>query len=196
MPGTSGPCRFGLYHCMHQLVFKHAGVDDAVIFSPNQDSNFYSHFVNNFDGAGPVTFMKDIWASIAGIDLLHKLILRLRPFAVDTKQAQQVYENCVQQWTRHLEKRSRFSDKVLLFRQFAEEFAKVKLNNKLQKPRIGIVGEIYVRNHPFANLNIIRRLEDTWGGLRPRPARGMDLLYEFHTPQNGASQRSVEKPAQ
>ena len=160
MPGTSGPCRFGLYHCMHTLVFKHAGIDDAIIFAPNQDSNFYSHFVSNFDGAGPVTFMKDIWASIVGIDLLHKLILRLRPFAVDTKQAQQVYENCVQQWTRHLENRSRFSDKVMFFRQFAEEFAKVKLNNKIQKPRIGIVGEIYVRNHPFANLNIIRRLED------------------------------------
>ncbi len=160
MPGASGPCRFGLYHCMHRLILKHAGVDDAIILSPNQDSNFYSHFVKNFDGAGPVTFMKDIWTSIIGIDLLHKLILRLRPFAVDTRQAQQVYENCVQQWARHLEKRSRFSDKVLLFRQFTEEFAKVKLNNKLQKPRIGIVGEIYVRNHPFANLNIIRRLEE------------------------------------
>ncbi|MGD0552601.1 MAG: acyl-CoA dehydratase activase [Sedimentisphaerales bacterium] len=160
MPGTSGPCRFGLYHCMHQLVLKHAGVDEAVIFSPNQDSNFYSHFVSNFDGAGPVTFMKDIWTSIVGIDLLYKLILRLRPFAIDTRQAQQVYENCVQQWTWHLENRSRFSDKVLLFKQFVEEFAKVKLNNKLQKPRIGIVGEIYVRNHPFANLNIIRRLEE------------------------------------
>jgi predicted nucleotide-binding protein (sugar kinase/HSP70/actin superfamily) len=160
MPGTSGPCRFGLYHCMQRLVLKHAGVDEAVIFSPNQDSNFYSHFVSNFDGAGPITFMKDIWTSIVGIDLLYKLILRLRPFAVDTSQAQQVYENCVQQWTRHLEKRSRFSDKVRLFNQFAEEFAQIKLNNKLQKPRIGIVGEIYVRNHPFANLNIIRRLED------------------------------------
>jgi predicted nucleotide-binding protein (sugar kinase/HSP70/actin superfamily) len=160
MPGTSGPCRFGLYHCMHQLVFKHAGTDEAIIFSPNQDSSFYSQFVKTFDGAGPATFMKDIWASIVGIDLLHKLIMRLRPFAVDACQAQQVYENCLQQWTRHLEKRSRFSDKIMLFKRFAEEFAKVKLNNKLQKPRIGIVGEMYVRNHPFANLNIMRRLEE------------------------------------
>ncbi len=172
IPGASGPCRFGLYHCMHQLILKHAGADEAIILSPNQDSSFYSHFVSNFDGsagltaggAGPVTFMKDIWTSIVGIDLLHKLILRLRPFAVDTKQAQQVYDNCVRQWVeaveRKTEDRRRMTDMVRLLERFAEEFAKVKLNNKLQKPRIGIVGEIYVRNHPFANLNIIRRLED------------------------------------
>ncbi len=159
MPGTSGPCRFGLYHCMQRLILRQAGVDDAVIFSPNQDSNFYSHFAKNFDGAGQVAFMKDIWASIAGIDLLHKLILRVRPFAVDAKQAQQVYENCVRLWVEELEKRGPFADKVRLFKKFADDFAKVKLNNKLQKPRIGIVGEIYVRNHPFANLNIINRLE-------------------------------------
>ena len=51
MPGASGPCRFGLYHCMGRLILKQAGADEAVIVSPNQDSNFYSHFVNSFDGS-------------------------------------------------------------------------------------------------------------------------------------------------
>jgi predicted CoA-substrate-specific enzyme activase len=188
MPGASGPCRFGLYHCMQRLILKHAGVDDAIVVSPNQDSNFYSHFVNSFDGstprlgsgqaglAGSVTFMKDIWASIVGIDLLHKLILRLRPFAVEPKQAQEVYEKCVRQWVEAVERKTdgrrpgfvkelrrgkqKAEDRVRLFEKFAEDFAKVKLDKSVHKPRIGIVGEIYVRNHPFANLNIIRRLEE------------------------------------
>ncbi len=42
----------------------------------------------------------------------------------------------------------------------ADQFAQVKLDNKLQKPRVGIVGEIYVRSHPFANMNVIARLEE------------------------------------
>jgi predicted nucleotide-binding protein (sugar kinase/HSP70/actin superfamily) len=163
MPGTSGPCRFGMYHCMQKLVLKYAGIDGAVIFAPNQDSSFYSHFARNFNGTGSVTFMKDIWASIAGIDLLHKLILRLRPFAVDTNQAQQVYENCVRLWVEEMERttegRRRMADRVRLFEKFADDFGKIELNSKAKKPRIGIVGEIYVRNHPFANLNIISRLE-------------------------------------
>jgi predicted CoA-substrate-specific enzyme activase len=160
MPGASGPCRFGLYHCMLDLVLKYAGVDEALVVAPNQDSNFYRDLVQNFDGTSLGAFMKDIWTAVVGIDLLHKLILRLRPFAAEPKQAQQVYEKCFKQWVEHVEKRSRLSDMVRLFERFADEFATVKLNDKVRKPRIGIVGEIYVRNHPFANLNIIRRLEE------------------------------------
>jgi len=160
MPGASGPCRFGLYHCMHDLVLKYAGADEALVVAPNQDSNFYRDLVQNFDGTGLGAFMKDIWTAVAGIDLLHKLILRLRPFAAEPKQAQQVYEKCLKQWVEHVEKRSRLSDMVRLCEQMADELATVKMNHNVQKPRIGIVGEIYVRNHPFANLNIISRLEE------------------------------------
>ncbi|HEY5504522.1 MAG TPA: acyl-CoA dehydratase activase-related protein, partial [Sedimentisphaerales bacterium] len=164
MPGASGPCRFGLYHCMGRLILKQAGVDEANIVSPNQDSNFYSQLVSDFDGTGLGTFMKDIWTAVVGIDLLHKLVLRVRPYAIEPKQAQEVYEKCLRQWVEAVERRTddrgQKTDKVRLFEQFAEEFAKVKLDKSARNPRIGIVGEIYVRNHPFANLNIIRRLEE------------------------------------
>jgi predicted nucleotide-binding protein (sugar kinase/HSP70/actin superfamily) len=160
MPGASGPCRFGLYHCMLDLVLKYAGYEEVLVIAPNQDSNFYGDFVNNFDGVSLGAFMKHIWASLVGIDLLQKLILRIRPFAEEPKQAQEVYEKCLKRWVEAIEKRSRISDMVRLCEQFAEEFAKVKMNVNARKPRIGIVGEIYVRNHTFANLNIINRLEE------------------------------------
>ena len=152
--------------------------------------------MNSFDGptlsttlkTGPLTagsmevgtFMKDMWTAVVGIDLLHKVILRVRPFAEEPKQAQEVYENCLKRWVEAVEQRTAYSgqrtanrnrrprfaqgatqgrrktDMVGLFEQFAEEFAAVKLNHNVRKPRIGIVGEIYVRNHPFANLNIIQ----------------------------------------
>ncbi len=129
MPGASGPCRFGLYHCMGRLILKQAGVDEAIIVSPNQDSNFYSQLVSNFDGTGLGTFMKDIWTSVVGIDLLHKVILRVRPYAIEPKQAQEVYEKCLQRWVEATwRNRSRKTDMVRLFEQFAEEFAKVKLD--------------------------------------------------------------------
>jgi predicted nucleotide-binding protein (sugar kinase/HSP70/actin superfamily) len=161
MPGASGPCRFGLYHCMQRLILKHAGVDEAIVISPNQDSNFYSQLVSSFNGStgstGLGTFMKDIWTATVGIDLMHKLVLRLRPYAIEPKQAQEVYEKCLREWIEAVEQRT---DKVRIFEQFAEEFATVKLDKSVHKPRIGIVGEIYVRNHSFVNLNIIGRLEE------------------------------------
>ena len=47
-----------------------------------------------------------------------------------------------------------------LMNSICDEFAAVELDRKEQKPRIGIVGEIYVRSHPFANRDIIARLEE------------------------------------
>jgi predicted nucleotide-binding protein (sugar kinase/HSP70/actin superfamily) len=160
MPSTSGPCRFGLYHCMHDLVLKYAGYEDALVVAPNQDSNFYSELVSSFNNGSSVTdFMKAIWTSVVGIDLLQKLILRLRPYAAEPAEAQRVYEKSVRRWVAEVEKRSGISDMVRLTESIAEDLAKVNLDNNLRKPRIGIVGEIYVRNHRFANRNIIGQLE-------------------------------------
>ncbi|MBN2018854.1 MAG: hypothetical protein JW749_01365 [Sedimentisphaerales bacterium] len=191
MPGASGPCRFGLYHCMHDLVLKYAGFKETLVIAPNQDSNFYREFIKNFDGSTSLTargaglgaFMKHIWTSLVGIDLLHRVILRIRPYASDPAEAQGVYEKSIQRWIEAIEGRRNGSpvdnqasstrgqgrqktgdrkqktDMVGVMGTIAEEFAKVKLDHRIRKPRIGIVGEIYVRNHEFANRNIISQLE-------------------------------------
>ncbi|MDZ7837037.1 MAG: hypothetical protein U5N58_03310 [Actinomycetota bacterium] len=36
--------------------------------------------------------------------------------------------------------------------------------DKVHKPLIGIVGEIYVRNHPYSNNEIIEKVEQLGGG--------------------------------
>jgi len=160
MPASSGPCRFGMYSCLHRLILKYAGAENVPVIAPNQDSNFYKEFTKSIDGSIRGNFMKDVWVSIVGIDLLRKLILQLRPFAVDARQAQQVYKHSVNRWTQAVENRRNFSRMRRLMGTICDEFAAVELDNKAQKPRIGIVGEIYVRSHPFANMDIIARLEE------------------------------------
>jgi predicted nucleotide-binding protein (sugar kinase/HSP70/actin superfamily) len=160
MPSAAGPCRFGMYNCLHRLILKYVGAADAPVVAPNQDSGFYKEFLQSFDGSARGGFMKDAWIAMVGLDLLRKVILRLRPFAQDPKQAQQVYDNALSQWLQAVEKRDSFSERVGLMDSIAGRFAAVKLDNKLQKPRVGIVGEIYVRSHPFANMNVIARLEE------------------------------------
>jgi predicted nucleotide-binding protein (sugar kinase/HSP70/actin superfamily) len=159
MPAASGPCRFGMYSCLHRLILKYASVGDVPVIAPNQDSSFYKEFTESVHGSEE-KFMKDIWVSVVGIDLLRKLILRIRPMAVITRQAQQVYDQSVRQWVQAVEHRFSFSQMRRLMESIAKDFAGIKLNSNDQKPRIGIVGEIYVRSHPFANSNIIARLEE------------------------------------
>jgi predicted CoA-substrate-specific enzyme activase len=171
MPAASGPCRFGMYSCLQRLILRYAGAGDVPVIAPNQDSGFYKQFTKGLDGSAVGKFMKDIWVAVVGIDLLRKLILRIRPFAAVPHQAQQVYDRSIKQWTQAVENRSNFSQMRRLMESIAEDFAAIKpakgeaslkggLDGSTQKPMIGIVGEIYVRSHPFANSNLIARLEE------------------------------------
>jgi len=159
MPGSSGPCRFGMYSCLHRLVLKYAGYMGVPVISPNQDAGFYREFAEGNEGFGARSFLKAAWVATVGIDLLHKVILRLRPFAIDADQAQSVYDESVDRWVRAVENRWDMPRMRELIASIAEELASVPLDCSVQKPTIGIVGEIYVRHHPFANMNIIARLE-------------------------------------
>jgi predicted nucleotide-binding protein (sugar kinase/HSP70/actin superfamily) len=149
-----------MYSCLQRLILKYAGAENVPVIAPNQDSSFYRELTRGIDGSSAGNFMKDVWVSMVGIDLLRKLILQLRPFAVDARQAQQVYDQSLRQWVQAVENHSSFSQMRQLMDSIADEFAAVELDRKAQKPRIGIVGEIYVRSHPFANRNIIARLEE------------------------------------
>jgi len=160
MPSACGPCRFGMYNQMHRLILKYAGAGDIPIVSPNQDDGFYSEFTDTIGRSAVSAFMKDMWISVVGIDLLFKVLLRLRPFARDARQAQRVYERAIAQWVQAVENRSSFYQMRRLMKSIADEFAEVEIEKGVRKPLIGIVGEIYVRSHPFANSHIIRRLEE------------------------------------
>jgi predicted nucleotide-binding protein (sugar kinase/HSP70/actin superfamily) len=158
MPAASGPCRFGMYSCLHRLILKYAGAEGIPVIAPNQDSSFYRDFTKGI-GSSPTKFMKDVWIAVVGIDLLHKVILRVRPFAEDPHQAQKVYDRAVRHWTDAVEERFSFSIMRRLMESIAEDFSEIKIDGSLRKPRIGVVGEIYVRSHPFANSNLIARLK-------------------------------------
>ncbi len=159
MPGASGPCRFGMYNCMHKLVLRYAGAGTAAVIAPNQDSSFYREMAESVSRSAVRGFMKDSWMSLVGLDLLGKVVFRVRPFAKDTQSVQLVYDWSLKQWLTAVEQRKSLWRMRKLMGTIAHEFAAVELDTQLQKPRIGIVGEIYVRNHPFANRHVVKKLE-------------------------------------
>jgi len=165
MPAASGPCRFGLYNCLQRLVLEYAGIENVPVIAPNQDSSFYQEFQDSLNPPGgekrtsSTSFMTAMWIAIIGIDLLHKVVLRLRPIAKDPQKAQRVYDYALNQWVRAVEGRTNLAGMCRLMESIAREFSTIELDRTIRKPRIGIVGEIYVRSHPFANDNIVARLE-------------------------------------
>ena len=159
MPSTSGPCRLGLYNCLQRLVLGYAGLDEVMIVSPNQDTTFYKEFAGSTD-KGRSRFMLDAWIAMVGIDLMGKLLLKVRPYTKDKEAIRQIYDESLEFWIKAAENGDSFGQKKKLMADIAKRFSQIEFDYTVRKPRIGIVGEIYVRNHPFANNNTIKRLEE------------------------------------
>ncbi len=154
MPSGSGPCRFGMYNCLHKMILKDIGYGDVPILAPSQDRNFYSE-LNVFE-EDPSRLA---WNGIVAADVLLKARLALRPYERQKGQIDEVYHRALQELCNLLVKRPSEDDLVQLMRDVAEAFMDVPVDRSRLKPRIGIVGEIYIRSHPLSNNYVIDQLE-------------------------------------
>jgi predicted CoA-substrate-specific enzyme activase len=158
MPSASGPCRFGVYNCMQKLVLKYAGLQDVPVFAPNQDTKFYNEIAGSM-GEKSWKLMLDAWTSMVGIDLMGKIKLKAKSHSSNKAAIQKVYDQWLDVWLKNTEANGSLSSKKKIMAEFAQKFSQLT-SPAVTKPRIGIVGEIYVRTHQFANNNIIDRLEE------------------------------------
>ena len=159
MPGTSGPCRLGMYHCMQKLMLKYAGAQNIPVISPNQDNSFYKELMGSIESRFKSAFMKGVWTAVVGVELLSKVVLMVRPFAKNRDEAQGVYEEALKGWVELTERRAGKADLCRFMEFAAERFDSVEVDREITKPHIGIVGEIFVRSHAFVNRAVIDRLE-------------------------------------
>jgi predicted nucleotide-binding protein (sugar kinase/HSP70/actin superfamily) len=148
-----------MYNCMQKLILKYAGASNVPVIAPNQSNSFYKEFLANVESSSKSSFMKDMWAALMGVELLHKVVLRVRPFAKDRDEAQKIYDKSVKGWIELIETRPDMKQMSDFMQSAAFAFSCIEVDRDVERPRIGIVGEIYVRNHPFANRSIIQRLE-------------------------------------
>ena len=155
MPGSSGPCRFGQYNCLMRLVLKQSGQPNTIpVVAPNQDGQFYKHFKR---------FRKDptrlAYDGIAAIDLLYKVLLRLRPYELEAGGADAAYQQCVERTVEAIERGVSEDELADVMGECSEIMAQVRVDRTHVKPRVTVVGEIYVRSHTFSNDNVVRKLE-------------------------------------
>jgi len=151
MPSGTGPCRFGQYCNLHRLVLKEVGYPDIPIVSPNQGQRFYHDFKELKTDPTRIA-----WRAVAAIDLLVKVLHATRPYEVNKGETDAVFAECLDDICRTTESGGNIFKAM---ERCAARFKEIEVDKSEKKPLIGVVGEIYVRSHPFCNNNIIRRLE-------------------------------------
>ena len=156
MPTSDGPCRFGLYFHRHKQIFQQLGYGNIPFISPNQGSaNGYYNELAKF----PPGFSRTAWQAIVAFESLEKLYHAYRPYALDKEHLNQVYRDGLKTLAQGVieHRLSATLEEILPI------YGQIPLDRGKKKPIIGIVGEIYLRSHPFSNNYLIARIEELGG---------------------------------
>ena len=147
---TCGPCRATNYATLLKWALKDLDMEDLpVITISTRKISGTEHLPLGLKGINRIAL-----AVIYG-DLLQKLYLKTRSYEIEKGSAQALLQKWQAIACRDIDKGRRGLRKNA--RLMAEDFATVAVN-RTQKPQVGIVGEILLKYHPQANLQILEEL--------------------------------------
>ena len=159
MGTASGPCRFGQYCSFHRQLLRRKGYRGVPVLTSSSSSSYGS--VPGLSGPG---FQLDLLRGIVAADVLHRGLLRVRPYEREPGEADAVYGRALQSLTKAMESGGGLR-KVLA--RAAEELSALVVSDP--RPLVYVFGEIYVRNDPYANGYTVDHIERLGGEVLPTP---------------------------
>ncbi|MFA5795090.1 MAG: acyl-CoA dehydratase activase [Candidatus Brocadiia bacterium] len=152
MPSANGPCRFGQYNKLHRMVLDEIGLNDVPLVLFDQTSNYH----NDMAAIGSTKFKKAVWQGMILVDLLQKIARETRPYEINKGETNKIYQESLDKVVNSIEK---WQSIETLAKELADRFSAIKVDRSRPKPKIGVIGEIYVRSNPFTNNYVIKQLE-------------------------------------
>ena len=145
MSQTGGGCRATNYIAFIRKALKDAGYSQVPVIS------------FNIVGMEKMPGFK-ITLSLAGRllkcvvlgDLLQKMLMKNKAYEVNKGETKELYDKWLEKCKQIVKKSSKDEFKNTIY-QMVEDFEKIELDTSVPKPRVGIVGEILIKYHPFGN---------------------------------------------
>ncbi len=91
-------------------------------------------------------------------DLLQKMLTKNRAYEVNKGETQKLYEKWMEKCKKLLTKSTNKEFKQSIY-DMVNDFEKIELDTSIQKPKVGIVGEVLIKYHPFGNNFVANLLE-------------------------------------
>lgn len=173
MPKASGPCRFGAYHLLHEIILERTGLANRVrVFSP-ADEDYFAEAERGFQIV--------VWAGFLAQDLLQQALYHTRPAELAPGAAARVYHRFLRRLLELVQREAAGDLRIHraltevgtgrlfgvrdLLRDAAATFSKI-YDARREMPTVSMVGEIYVRCDPAGNAFVVDKLQER--GLRVR----------------------------
>jgi len=185
MPDHSGPCRFGQYRKMQRIIFDRLGFYDVQLTSPS-NSNTYVEL----SGGHALKFWIPAWKGIVATDILEKMMRERVPYEAVSGETLKVYQKYMGEMETSIEHGAK--DLVDVMRSAADAFNAVELKPGNKKPLICVIGEIYMKNNPFANGFLVQRLEALGAEVLMTPYRDWVAYFSYRYDRDSRRKRDLK----
>ena len=165
LPESEGPCRFGMYNMFQRLAMDHfPELRDVPIASvTSKDAYSASGFIPEKHASA---FRRLSFDAITVGDALDRVVRRARPYELRPGSTDECRDAALAALGEAVEADGLRAGRRRTLETLADTARTMRslMDHSLpRRPRIGIVGEIYVRCHPDSNQHIVRLLEECGG---------------------------------
>jgi len=161
MPEADGPCRFGMYNKFQKIVLDSMPEFASVRIGALSTRDGYS-LDGLVDSSKIGVLRRAAYLSVILADVLDRLLWRVRPYEREPGSADRLIEDATKTLAASFEQHGdggKFSPILDDFDEVLRKGAALVNPDIRRKPRIGVVGEIYLRTHVLSNQDTIRNLE-------------------------------------
>ena len=154
MSQTGGGCRATNYIGFIRKALKDAGFSQVPVISFNVVG-----MEKNPGFKLTLGFIERLFKAIVLGDLIQKLLAKNRAYEVQKGTTQKLYEEWLEKSKQIVAKSSMKEMKKFIF-DMVDSFEKIEVDMSTEKPKVGIVGEVLIKYHPFGNNFVANKLEE------------------------------------
>ena len=153
MSQTGGGCRATNYIGFIRKALKDAGFSNIPVISFNIVG------MEKMPGFKiTVPLMEKLLKMVVYADLLQKMLTKNRAYEIHKGETQKLFDTWMEKCKKLLEKSNNKQFKQSIY-DIVNDFEKIELDTSVEKPRVGIVGEVLIKYHPFGNNHVADILE-------------------------------------
>ena len=154
MSQTGGGCRATNYIGFIRKALKDAGFPNVPVISFNVVG---MEKMPGFKITLPL--IERLLKSVVYADLLQKMLTKNRAYEINKGETKKLFDIWLDKCKKLVVKSSMKDFKSSIY-EMVEDFEKIELDKTLIKPKVGIVGEVLIKYHPFGNNYVAKKLEE------------------------------------
>ncbi len=153
MSQTGGGCRATNYIGFIRKALKDAGFENVPVISFNLVG-----MEKNPGFSLTIPLIERLLRSVIYGDLLQKMLTKNRAYEVHKGETQKLFDTWMEKCKHILKNGSTKQFKQSIY-DIVDDFEKIELDTSVLKPKVGVVGEVLIKYHPFGNNFVAELLE-------------------------------------